>query len=237
MLTKFIRRTKAMYIILIIAALIFSVVASIKVKTTYAKYDGITVRCGMTSNECARRVMTEGGVSDVAISAVSGSLTDNYNPKTRTLSLSDSTRGKTTVGAIGVAAHEAGHAVQHSQGYSFLALRAAMVPVVNIGSNIGIILCIIGMLLGLAGSFLTGAGIALYSLTFLFTLITLPVEFNASRRAITAIKGMGCFDESEIKGMEQVLKAAAMTYVASMASALANLLRIIAIFGGRNRRR
>lgn len=221
------------YLPLIILALIFSIVASIKVKTTFSKYNKIRVGRNITSNQVVRQIFMDNGIDDVRIMRTAGSLTDNFNPKTMTLNLSDSTYESPSIGAIGVAAHEAGHAVQHQVGYAPIKLRSLMVPVVNFGSRFGVIIAILGLIA--ASEPIVNIGIVLYALTFVFTLVTLPVEFNASRRAISAIKAIGGFTEDEIKGMEKVLRAAAMTYVASMFSALVSLLRFISIFGGRRR--
>lgn len=221
----------------LILAIIFSFIASIRVNSVFNRYNEKSVHCGKNANDVVREIFRVNGISDVPIIQVPGNLTDNYNPSSKTLSLSVTTYGIPSIGAIGVAAHEAGHAVQHSENYGFLNLRSAMVPVVNIGSKFGILIAVLGAFFAGPGSALARFGILLYSLVFFFTLITLPVEFNASRRAISAISDMNCFTDDEIRGMRKVLSAAAMTYVAAMFSALINLLRIISIFGGNNNRR
>ncbi len=222
------------YLPLVLLAMIVSAIASLGVKLTFNKYNKISVGRGIDSNRVAEMIFGMGNVRDGRIMRTSGSLTDNYNPKNKTLNLSDSTYGQSTIGAIGVAAHEAGHAVQHAQNYAFMGLRSAMVPVVNIGSRLGLIIAVIGLFIGPG---LVTLGIVLYSATFIFTLVTLPVEFNASRRAISYVKESGYFTDDEVRGMKKVLKAAAMTYVAAMFSSLVSLLRVIAIFGGNRSRK
>lgn len=228
------------YYVLLIGALIFSAIASIAVQNTFNKYNQVTTSRSLTSNQVVEEMFRANDITDVGIVPISGSLTDNYNPSKKTLNLSEATYNNTSIAAIGVAAHEAGHSIQHHNHYPFLVLRSAMVPVVNIGSKLGIILAIVGLLISYASGFyskITLVGIVLYSFSFLFTLVTLPVEFNASHRAINSIKAMGRFTEDEVAGMKKVLTAAAMTYVAAMVSSLVSLLRFIAIFGGGRRRK
>lgn len=227
------------YIVLVLPAIILAAIASINVKLTFHRYNKVKVGTGVDSIFVVKRILSDHGIHDVSINTVRGELTDHYNPMNKTLNLSSATSGKDTISAIGVAAHEAGHAVQFAQNYFFVKLRSAMVPVVNIGSNLGWILIMIGFLLSSQSSMLIiQLGIALYSLTFLFTLITLPVELDASRRAVAILDHMGEFSKEEIKGVKKVLTAAAMTYVASMIVALASLLRFIlaASHNSRNRR-
>ena len=225
------------YWVVLIVSLALSLASSAYVKISYRKYDAVRTSRGITSNEFVRRMFLENGISDVSVAHVSGELTDNYNDRAKTLSLSDSTYGKDSVAAVGVAAHEAGHAVQYKTDYFPVRLRSGMVGIVNIGSYLGLILAVIGSFFtSELGDLLIQIGILLYSTVFIFTVVTLPVEFNASRRAIAAVRDSGCFTDEETTGMKRVLTAAALTYVASMASALLNLLRIISIFGGRRRR-
>ncbi len=217
--------------ILLIVAFIFSSIASIRVKTTYNKYNKVASRSGMTANDAVRRVLDSNGVYGVAMNHTAGDLTDHYNPKTNTISLSDTVDGKTSIAAIGVACHEAGHAVQHDKEYGPAKLRLAIVPITNIGSQLSMPIFLIGMVLGFMG--LVYVGIALFSLCTFFQLVTLPTEFDASRRALTALEGCGILDEEELKGAKKVLRAAALTYVAALAVSLLQLLRFIAI--ARNR--
>lgn len=226
------------YWFVVIISFLLSGAASLYVKSTYNKFDSRYVSSGMNSSGFVSWIFSRAGISDVIIGRTEGSLTDNYNPESRILSLSDSTYGNSSVAAIGVAAHEAGHAVQHHVGFSLVKLRSAMVPVVNIGSNLGLVLAIIGSFISSGISYtLIEMGIILYSLTFVFTLVTLPVEINASRRAMGYVRESNMFTDEEQAGMRKVLTAAALTYVASMVVALLNLLRIISVFsGGRSRR-
>lgn len=223
------------YLILVVPMMILSLIASARVNSVYKKYNNVSVRAGLTATEVAQRILNQHGIYDVSVQQIRGNLTDNYNPTNKTLNLSQSTGGHATVGAIGVAAHEAGHAIQYADHYFPVKLRSSMVPLVNIGSNLGVLLAIIGLFMG--GELLVMLGLALYSTVFLFTLVTLPVEFNASRRAVQVLDGMGLFSQEEIKGVKKVLSAAAFTYVASMLTALANLLRLVLIFSGNRRRR
>lgn len=222
------------YLILVVPMMILSLIASARVNSVYNKYNKISVRSGLTANEVAKRILRQNGIHDVEVQQIQGNLTDNYNPTNKTLNLSQATGGHSTVGAIGVAAHEAGHAIQHATHYLPVKLRVAMVPVVNIGSNLGIILAMMGLFFG--GELMVIIGLALYSTVFLFTLVTLPVEFNASRRAVQVLDGMGMFTDEELRGVKKVLSAAAFTYVAAMLTALANLLRLVLLFAGRRRR-
>ncbi|MBP5271024.1 MAG: zinc metallopeptidase [Clostridia bacterium] len=224
------------YWIVLGITLLLSLSASAYVKSSYAKYDKVMTSRGVTSNDFVRRMFFDNDITDVTVAHVAGNLTDNYNNSSKTLSLSDSTDGKATVAAVGVAAHEAGHAIQYKKDYFPVRLRSGMAGIVNIGSYLGIILAVIGSLFaGELGETLIQIGLLLYSTVFLFTVVTLPVEINASRRAISAVRSSGYFTEEETAGMKKVLTAAALTYVAAMASALLNLLRMIYIFGGRRR--
>ncbi len=222
------------YIVLVVPMLIISLWAQIKVKTTYQKYSTVYSRSGMTAEVAVRKILDSNGLFNVGITRVPGELTDHYDPRTNTIALSDSVYGSTSVAAIGVAAHEAGHAIQHAVGYGPIKLRSAMVPVTNIGSRLAMPLFIIGLLL--AYQPLAYAGIILFSLTVVFQLVTLPTEFDASRRAVKALGGYGYLDDTELKGTKRVLSAAAMTYLAALFVALASLLRLLIIVGGGRRR-
>ncbi len=213
--------------------LIISLWAQIKVKTTYQKYSTVYSRSGMTAEVAVRKILDSNGLFNVGITRVPGELTDHYDPRSNTIALSDSVYGNTSVAAIGVAAHEAGHAIQHAVGYGPIKLRTALVPVTNIGSRLAMPLFIIGLLL--AYQPLAYAGIILFSLTVVFQLVTLPTEFNASHRAVKALEN-GYFNDEELKGTKKVLSAAAMTYLAALFVALASLLRLLIIVGGGRRR-
>ena len=188
----------------------------------------------MTGAETARRILDSQGLYDVQIRSVRGNLTDHYDPRTRTVNLSQSVYGSTSVASVGVAAHECGHAVQHAQQYAPLNIRSALVPIANIGTNLSWPIIIIGLLLGMS-PFLR-LGILLFSLGVLFQLVTLPVEFNASSRAVTLLDRLGILQGEEVDGAKKVLKAAALTYVAAAAGTILQLLRMVILFGGRNNR-
>ena len=231
------RMPDAGYWLILAVSLFLSISTGAYVKKTYAKFGSVPVSSDVTANDFAQKMLRDNGIYDVALAHTSGELTDNYNHRALTLSLSDSTYGKSSVAAVGVAAHEAGHAVQYKKRYLPVLLRSGMAGVVNVGSNLGLILAVVGSLFNSAfGDALITVGLVLYSAVFLFTLVTLPVEFNASRRAISAARASGFFSSKELAGMRSVLTAAALTYVASMTVALLNLLRMISIFGGGRRR-
>ena len=222
------------YFLVIIGALI-CMIASARVKTTFNKYSRYRSRTNMTGKEAAQRVLRSAGIMDVTVRHVSGSLTDHYDPRNKTLNLSDSVYDSTSVAAIGVAAHECGHAIQHQKDYAPLSIRSAIVPVANIGSTLAWPLIIIGLLFSSAtGSFLIKLGIICFSLAVLFQLVTLPVEFDASRRAVNILGSTGILSEEELPITKKVLGAAALTYVAGAAAAILQLLRLILLFGGRN---
>lgn len=224
------------YILVVIGALI-CMAASAKVKTTFNKYSKYRSMSGMTGAQAAQRILNAAGIWDVRIQHVSGSLTDNYNPSNKTLNLSDSVCNSTSVAAVGVAAHECGHAIQHAKGYAPLSFRSALVPVANIGSSLAWPLIIIGALFNNRMSMtLIEAGIILFSLAVLFQLVTLPVEINASRRAMVMLREQAILGDQELNMTRKVLTAAALTYVAGAASAILQLLRIILLFGGRDDR-
>lgn len=223
------------YILVIIAA-IFSIWASFRVKSTYKKYAKMHSMSGMTGAQAAEKILQSQGIYDVSIERVSGELTDHYDPSAKVLRLSQSTYNNSSVAAIGVAAHECGHAVQHATGYAPLNIRGALVPIANLGSNAGIILFMVGLFFSssMGNTFLT-LGIILFSAAVLFQLITLPVEFNASGRAIKLLERTGILGQNEIGATKKVLGAAALTYVAGAATAILQLLRLVLIAGGRNR--
>lgn len=227
------------YLVLILPCMIFSLIASSRVNSTFQKYSQQYSQRRLTGAEAARRVLSHNGVSGVRIERVAGNLTDHYDPRTNVIRLSDSVYDSTSTAAIGVAAHEAGHAVQYAVNYAPIKMRAAIIPLTNFGSRLAMPLILAGILLTFLGEFstmLVYLGIAAFGLSFVFQLITLPVEFNASRRAVRAIEDAQLLTAEEQKGAEKTLKAAAMTYVAAMAVALAQLVRLIVIFGNRRRR-
>ena len=213
--------------ILLLVAMLLSMIASVKVKTTYAKYAKKAAACGLTAEMAVQRVLQANGVFGVGIGRVRGNLTDNYNPKTNVISLSDTVYGKSSIAAIGVACHEAGHAIQHEKQYGPAMFRLSMVPVANFGARFSGLLLLLGFFLGFMG--LIWLGIGLFSLTTVFQLVTLPTEFDASRRALASLEEQGILTEDELKGTKRVLSAAAMTYVASLAISLVTLFRYISI--------
>ncbi len=219
---------------LIIIGMILSLAASAKVRSTYARYSGERSMTGLTGEEAARRILANAGIYDVSIQRVSGNLTDHYDPRNKTLRLSDSVYGNTSIAAIGVAAHECGHAIQHNRGYAPLKIRSAIAPVASFGANISWPLILIGLLLG-GSSFLIELGILLFSLAVLFQLVTLPVEFNASSRALNLLSETGILYQEEVKKTKKVLSAAALTYVAAAAASILQLLRLVLLFGNRRR--
>lgn len=228
------------YVVLVLPCVIFSLVASASVNRTFQKYSKQLSSRRITGAEAAQRVLSANGVSGVGIEQISGSLTDHYDPKANVIRLSDDVFNSTSTAAIGVACHEAGHAVQYAQEYGPIKLRAAIIPVTNIGSKLAMPLILLGIVLSFMENFsyfFIYLGIACFGLSLVFQLITLPVEFNASRRAISAIEESGLLTQDEQKGAKKTLTAAAMTYVAATAVALAQLLRLLVIFGGRGRRR
>ena len=227
------------YIVLVLPCILLSLWASSNVKSTFNKYSKQFSQRRLTGAEAAQRVLMAHGVRGVRIERVSGDLTDHYDPKANVIRLSDSVYGSPSIAAIGVACHEAGHAVQYAEHYAPIKLRAAIIPLTNFGSKIAMPLILMGILFSAFGAFsdtLVYLGIAAFGLSLVFQLITLPVEFNASRRAIQTIESAGLLTEEEQCGAKKTLKAAALTYVAATAVALAQLLRLIAIFGNRRRR-
>ena len=216
------------YLLLVVPAFLLALWAQIKVKGTYKKMSAVRNSRGLTGAQAASRVLYEHGVTNVRIERVSGTLTDHYDPRANIIRLSDGVFDSTSVAAVGIACHEAGHAVQYAKNYAPIRMRNAILPVCNVGSKIGIPLAIIGLVIGsMVGRWLFWAGIILYGLVALFQLVTLPVEFNASRRALQTIDDTGMLAGEEYKGARKVLTAAALTYVAALAVSLANLLRLI----------
>ena len=231
-----------LYLILVLPAVIFSLWASIRVNTTFKKYSKIRSMRGITGAEAARRVLDANGLQHIRIEQIPGNLTDHYDPRSDVIRLSESVYGNTSVAALGVACHEAGHAVQHAENYAPVKIRAAIIPVTNIGSRLAIPLIILGILLNSLASapeFLVIAyiGVACYGLCTLFQLVTLPTEFDASRRALRCIESYGILGSEEIGGARRVLTAAAMTYVAALAVSLMQLLRLFLMVSGNSRRR
>lgn len=220
--------------ILVIIGMVISMAASAYVKSTFSKYDKISSRNNITGTKAAQYILESQGINNVGVQAIAGDLTDNYNSGNKMLSLSQATAQSTSVAAIGVAAHECGHAVQDAKGYLPLRIRHAIVPVANIGSAVSIPLILIGVLL--RGSFLINLGILAFSLAFIFQLVTLPVEFDASRRALRILADGGLLTEEEVPQARIVLFAAALTYVAAAVATLLQLLRLIILFGNNNRR-
>ncbi len=231
-----------LYIILVLPAVILSLWASARVNSTFKKYSAVHNRAGLTGAEVARRILYENGLYDVKIEQTHGHLTDHYDPRTNTVRLSESTYNSTSSSAIGVSAHEVGHAIQHATGYVPLKIRNAIVPATNIGARLSMPLILLGILLSAFGeifAWIAYAGVACFSLCLVFQLLTLPTEFNASRRALKAIGEGGYLTSEETAGAKRVLKAAAMTYVGALAVTLAQLLRLVLIVArlGGNRRR
>ena len=227
------------YLVLVLPAVLFATWASFKVKSTFNKYQGLEASNGLTGAMAAMRVMSANGIGDIPVERVRGELTDHFDPTNRVVRLSDSVYGDRSVAAIGVACHEIGHVIQYKEHYPWIKLRNAIIPATNIGSKLSIPLIIIGLILGATSEkfiALAYAGVALYSLSTLFQLITLPVEFNASRRALQQIRALGLLDSSEIKGAQKVLTAAALTYVAALATSLAYLLRFVLLVSSSRRR-
>lgn len=213
--------------LIILPGILVALFAQYRIKSTYSRYSEVMARSGFTGARVARDMLDAAGLGDVPVNRVQGTLTDHYDPIHRTLNLSESVYGSSSIAALGVAAHECGHALQHLEGYEPLKLRSAVVPTVNIGSSLSWPIFLAGMISGWRPLLL--AGVMLFSLTVLFTLITLPVEFNASRRAMAALEGRGYLSWEELDGTKKVLNAAALTYVAAALSAILNLLRLLVL--------
>ncbi|MDD6966953.1 MAG: zinc metallopeptidase [Firmicutes bacterium] len=226
------------YVYLVLPCLLLSLWASAHVNSTFRRYSKQRSQRGLTGADAAARVLAANGVRDVRIEHISGNLTDHYDPRTNVIRLSDNVYGSTSTAAIGVACHEAGHAVQYAQSYAPIKLRAAIIPLTNFGSKLAMPLILLGLLLSSLGrmsNFFIYLGIACFGFSLVFQLVTLPVEFNASRRALAAIEQTGILTDEERAGARKTLTAAALTYVAATAAALAQLLRLLVLFGGRNR--
>lgn len=224
--------------ILVIIALAISGLASSYVQNTYRRYSDVHSKLGYNASEITRYILDYANLGDVEIERVQGNLTDHYDPKNNILRLSDSTINSTSVAAIGVAAHEAGHALQDRDDYVYLRLRSGIVPIVNIGQTAALPILILGLFIGAgAGQTLINLGLILFSLTFVFQLITLPVEFNASNRALSILESEQILVGEELEGANKVLRAAALTYVAAAIGSFLNVLRLFLLFGGGNRRR
>ena len=223
------------YLILILPELVLSVYAQFKVKSTYAKYAKVMSRRGMTANDAVSFILRNNGITDVSVQPVAGELTDHYSPKEKIIRLSEGVFGKTSVAALGIAAHEAGHTVQHYSNYGPINFRNALVPVANLGSVLAMPLILIGFVFNF--STLINLGIIFFATATLFQLVTLPVELNASSRAMKALESSGALNDEELKMTKKVLTAAALTYVAALAVSFAQLLRLILISSGRSNRR
>ena len=224
------------YVVLVLPAVLFALWASARVNGTFRKYQQQRSRRGITGYAAARAVLDANGLFQIRIERVSGNLTDHYDPRTQVIRLSDSVYSSTSTAAIGVAAHEAGHAVQYATDYAPIRFRAAIIPITNLGSQLALPLVIIGLLfMSVSSVFLQVAyvGIACFGLSVVFQLVTLPTEFNASRRALAAIESNHLLDEDEMVGARKTLSAAAMTYVAALAVSLAQLLRLLALVSRR----
>ena len=232
------------YIIFVVPALILSLIAQVLVKGRFSRFDKIISKRNLTGAQAAQLLLQKNNIYDVKIVHINGQLSDNYNPSTKILSLSDSTYNSTSIAAIGVAAHETGHAIQHAVGYSPLSLRSTLVPAANIGSQFGPTLAVLGIIFGGTSKasdyisifqLITNIGIILFSLAVLFYIITLPVEFNDSRRALKILRDSNTLNTTELKGVKKVLSAAAMTYVASAITAIGSLIRLIVLSNRRHR--
>lgn len=220
------------YIVLVVPTLIFGMIAQSMVSSSFKKYSGVRTRKGYTAAEVARQILDRNGLNHIPVVPIRGELTDNYNPQTQTVNLSESVYNSSSVASIGVAAHEVGHAIQHAKGYVPIKIRSAIIPITNFGSGISPFLILLGLLLGINS--LAILGVILFSTVAIFQLVTLPVEFNASRRALRTLDNDGILTGDELSGAKKVLTAAAMTYVAALITSLANLLRLILIVGRRD---
>ena len=220
--------------ILVAAGSVLCMLASMHVNTTYTRYSRMAAACGLTGADVARLILERNGVTDVQVQHVSGNLTDHYDPSKQVVNLSDAVYGSRSVAALGVAAHECGHVMQHEEGYTPLQFRTALVPIANFGSNAGIWIVLLSLILGLSST-LTTIGIVLFSMGVLFQLVTLPVEFNASHRALVMLEQYGVLGTDENRKARAVLRAAALTYVAAAASSILQLLRLVLLSNRRNR--
>ena len=226
------------YVVLVLPCILLSLWASANVNSTFKRYSGQYSRRGLTGAQAAERVLRSNGVTNVRIERVSGNLTDHFDPRSNVFRLSDNVYGNTSTAAIGVACHEAGHAVQYAQDYAPIRIRSAVIPATNLGSKLAMPLILLGLLIGFKGDlsyFLVYLGIGCFGLSLVFQLVTLPVEFDASRRAMAAIAQSELLTEEEQRGARKTLSAAALTYVAATAVALSQLLRLLLLFGGRRK--
>ena len=221
------------YFALVVPALILAVWAQSRVTSTFNRYSQVRGARGYTGRDAARAILDQNGLQNVPVEHVQGNLTDHYDPRTNAVYLSDSVYNSTSVAAVGIAAHEVGHAVQHATGYFPIRLRMAIIPITNIGSKLSVPVLLIGLLFG--SGWLIDLGIVLYALMAVFQLITLPVEFNASRRALATLEGSAMLEGGEMQGARKVLSAAALTYVAALIGSLASLLRLFLLYGNRRR--
>ena len=221
------------YWMLLVPAMLIALLAQINVSSTFNRYARVASRRGLTGAQAAEAVLRAHGVYDVRIERVSGRLSDHYDPRSNVIRLSDSVYGSTSVASLGVAAHEAGHAVQYAQGYGPIKLRTAIIPICNVGSQLSILLIVLGLVLYFPALF--GVGVILFAVAVFGQLVTLPVEFNASGRALASLRDTGLLDEQELRGARKVLTAAAMTYVAALLVSIAQLLRYLLAFAGRRR--
>ena len=222
--------------LLVIAGVLICLAASARMRSTFSRYSRVQSRSGLTGMQAAQEILRRAGIYDGRVERVAGNLTDHYDPRSKVLRLSDSTYHSTSLAAVGVAAHECGHAMQHAQGYAPLKIRGSLVPLANMGSTLAWPLIIIGLIFtGRSSEMFLNLGILAFSLAVLFQIVTLPVEFNASNRAIRILASSGIMYEDELRGAKKVLGAAALTYVAGAASSILQLLRIILIAGNRRR--
>ena len=222
--------------LLVIAGVLICLAASARMRSTFSRYSRVQSRSGLTGMQAAQEILRRAGIYDVRVERVAGNLTDHYDPRSKVLRLSDSTYHSTSLAAVGVAAHECGHAMQHAQGYAPLKIRGSLVPLANMGSTLAWPLIIIGLIFtGRSSEMFLNLGILAFSLAVLFQIVTLPVEFNASNRAIRILASSGIMYEDELRGAKKVLGAAALTYVAGAASSILQLLRIILLAGNRRR--
>ena len=221
------------YLVLILPAMLLGLWAQARVNSTFNRYSHVRCRQGYTGSQIARRILDANGLTDVRIEGIRGNLTDHYDPTARVVRLSDSVYDSPSIAAIGVAAHEVGHAIQHANSDAPLTIRNAIIPVTNIGSKLSIPLILLGVVMSFQP--LVTVGIVAFSLMAVFQLITLPVEFNASSRALATLNGEHYLDEEEVYGARKVLSAAALTYVAALVMSLAQLMRLVALFGNRDR--
>ena len=224
-----------------IIAILISLYAQIKVSTTFGRYSSLYTRSGRMAADVARSILRANGVYNVKVERVPGNLTDHYDPRSNTLRLSDAVFSSTSAAAIGVAAHEVGHAIQHARGYLPIKIRAKLVPITNFASRLSWIVILLGALISFfamlsdIGYIIIMSGIALFSVTAVFQLVTLPCEFNASKRALVSLENMGCYEREEIHAAKKVLSAAAMTYVAALFVTVMQILRLLTIYGRRRR--